>query len=343
MSMYQKCRTVINSPFSTATNQPKIPDGAVPASMGGKRHMNLQIDFKEYNTYDIIISPRVDSPIYYASTVRANNTASPPAPTAEPANQGYPNFGDNHPLATCWQQQTSSNAIQINNAEISAYRIVSQGTRITLTNSTDDNDGWFEAFRFAPQRGSAHYETELNGTDGQPVKPVTRITTSMFGNRTANATTEFKDFNLASKSNYVTGKLRNLHRYVWTNRPQVKDVELQTLPTQINCGVTTVNDLDQNHGEVALQDNQYDCIWIRVHGRGLDPAAAGGCCLPTRLMIHCVQNIETVFGEQNLLHSFMTKSPTSGSRSRTYSLPYKPYGYRRYRTTKKRKTTKKKK
>lgn len=328
MSMYSKCKSVISNPFSTATNQPKIPDGRAPASMGGKRNLMTTINFDQYDTWDIIISPRFDTPIYYATETRATNAATPVI-------DGIGTFMDNHPFTTSYvSTDSTTQAKQNTSSEISKIRLVSQGTKITLTNSTDDNDGYFEAFRFAPGKSSQTYLCQAaTGTAGEPYLQQTKVATDMFDNNVRPAVEDGSPFvmNLASKGNYVTGKLRNLHRYTWVNKPQVKDVDFKDLPTNLNVGAAPTATSITSAAAVAWQDWDYDVIWIRVHGRGIPTAQQGGCCLPTKLMVHCTQNIECVFGEQNLMHSFMTKSPVSGGYRRAgSSLPYMPM--RRYYT-----------
>jgi len=349
MSMYSKCKAVIANPFSTATNQPKIPDGKAPASMGGKRNLVTQIDFDENDTFDIILSPRFDSPLYYAS---ARQAASTPTPVKA---GGATGFVDNHPFAKAFKEtDTAGEILQDPAAEISKIRLVSQGCKLTLTNSTDDNDGWFEAFRFSPSADNSTYITNESQIGTDTWNPgATPKADSLFGNKdVANAIDANRDFsmNLSSKSNYVTGKLRNLHRYTWVNKPTTKDVEFKNLATRLLTGIP-VNDTDhtRSYANLAFQDWDYDVIWIRVHGRGIPAVQQGGCCLPTRIMVHIAQNIECVFGEQNTLHTFMTKSPVSGGYRRAgSSLPYMPMRryyapmrrYARRTYTRKRATTK---
>nr|UOF82350.1 capsid protein [Cressdnaviricota sp.] len=323
MSTFAKCKAVVANPFSNATSQPKIPDGAVPASMGAKRHLTHVINFNTENTIDIIISPRYDSPLWYSSSTRKAG--------GDPIVGGAGDFEDNHPFAKCWASDGAADKIvQLPTAEISKIRMVSQGCKLTLVNSTDDNDGWFEAFRFQPnwEQTRTYATLDASATAGTAYTPKATVTNSMFGNRPVpTATTEF-NMNLASKANYVTGKLRNLHRYTWLNKPSTKDVEFKNLGTDLRTGTAPGSTRD-NYTGTQFIDPDYDVIWIRCHGRGIPQDAQGGCCLPTSIMAHICQNIECVFGEQNTLHSYMTKSPLQTGWKRTGSLPYmslrKPY------------------
>lgn len=323
MSTYSAYRKVISNPFSTATNQPKIPDGLVPASMGAKRNLVGELDFEQWGVWDIIISPRYDTPIFVSTAAGKGPTAATTGPPATPAAPGGPvmfhsyTMNDNHPINSAYDGVDPVKITTNESSEISKIRLVSQGTKITLTNSTDDNDGWFESFRFTPHKDQNTYATGL-GVAGQKYSMLATPGAEMFGNRDITTANTF-NMNLASKSNYTTGKLRNLHRYTWVNKPCVKDVEFKDLPSSmaVSTGIAQVAQ-DNTWASLAFQDWDYDVIWIRVHGRGIDPAlAAGGCCLPTKLMFHLVQNIECVFGEQNLLHSYMTKSHSVYNQSRT--------------------------
>lgn len=334
---YAACKKVVSNPFSTATNQPKIPDGRVPLSLGSKRNLVTTINFQTANTVDIIISPRFDSPIYFASAERSTTT-----PT-DPLVEGAPNFNDNHPFAKAWTSVTDTEIKQVGAGELSKIRLVSQGTKVTLTNSTDDNDGYFEAFRFSPQKdGSTWIMKNADATPGTPYQPQAFVEATMFGNKAETSTEEFI-MNLSSKSSYVTGKLRDLHRYVWTNKPTEKNITFTDLPLHLSVGAQLEGETTAYAAPITFQDWQYDVIWIRVHGRGVDTAAnGGGCCLPTRLMIHLVQNAEFVCGEENTLHSYMTKSAiTKGYKYANMSSPYMRLRSGTYKKSYKRKSYKK--
>jgi len=330
MDSYSKLRAVVKNPFSTATVQPKIPDGKANASMGARRNLVGELDFKEWGVWDILLSPRYDSPIYAASA--GVTLAAPGAATGTIAKQEKYDFDDNHPFNSAWKSINVDSIIAEEGSEISKIRVVSQGTRITLTNSTDDNDGWFEVFRFHPQKDSTQYVTdEANATTGTTYKPAAVVSPDLFNNRDTNSASTF-NMNLASKGNYTTGKLRNLHRYTWVHKPCSNEVEFKDLPQFLGVGEAAALDpaaykQDNTHANTAFQDWDYDVIWIRVHGRGIEAAQTGGCCLPTKLMFHTVQNVECIYGERNTLHSYMTKSlnPYTGRNTRSMSKYKKQY------------------
>lgn len=332
-----KYRQVVANPFSNATNQPKLPDGKAVSSMGEHRNLVASFSFGEHNDYDIIISPRFETPIFVASV--ADDPAGGGALVKAPLS-----FNDSSSLINCWNCQTAPAAgtpqqiSMINSLEVSKWRMVSQGCRITLTNSTDDNDGWFEAFRFSPNRTSGEYLTSFEpaaAAVGDSVKIKTSVYDDMFGNRDTGGNTAEFQYNMASRTNYMTGKLRNIHKYTWINKPSVNDIEFKELTS-----ITLTNPDDKppgaepsTYGAYAFQDWDYDVIWIRVHGRGMPATANGpnpganvgdGCCRPTNLMFHLAQNNEIIYGEQNVLHNYMTRAPMYKS----ISLPAMRYGGR---------------
>lgn len=318
---------------SNASTQPKIKDGAVNASMGTRRNLVTELDFGKEKVVDIFISPRFDCPL---EALGSTND------TSIQLIKQYP-FQDNHPFAKAYKRAGSNTEISCDSsAEISKIRLVAQETKITVTNATDDNDGWFEAVRLTPQKDSLSYGTRAQGgNQGDPYDYIATCRSDCFGNRDYTAGTEWEP-NLSAKGSYVTGKLRNLHRYIWANKRVTRACEFKDLPIRLTCGTTaqdqSVDTTTNITSNVAFQDWDYDVIWIRVHGRPAPASTtAGSCCHATNLMIHLIQGVECVFGEQNMLHSYMTNNftPYAGYESNVLA------NYSRRKKTYKRKSKRK--
>lgn len=294
------------SVHSNASIQPKIKDGAVIASTGTKRNLVAEIDFGEEKTVDIFISPRFDCPL---EALGATNDTSKQLIKQVP-------FQDNHPFAKAYKVGPNATEIEAStDSEISKIRLVAQETKITVTNATDDNDGWFEAVRFTPQKDALTYFTNAqSGNQGAPYTYNATCRNTCFGNRDYTLGTEWAP-NMSSKGGYVTGKLRNLHRYIWANKRVTRECEFKDLPTKLYCGTPAsdgTHDTTTNvSANIAFHDWDYDVIWIRIHGRPAPAGTtAGSCCHATNLMVHLIQGVECVFGEQNMLHSYMTNNFT---------------------------------
>lgn len=296
-----KCAAVVKNPFSTATAMPKIPDGKVPASLGLRRNLVTSVPFGEDSVYEMILCPHLSSPIYIGTQVNDGTNLVPKV-------RVNPKFGDG-PIGEYTVQTGAATAKMDVDKEVSKWRLVSQGLKITLVNSNDDNDGWFEAFRFTPNYNAENWEYEGTPTAAAAL-PNVILKGTQFGLR-RNPNT----YSIADQGNYVTGKLRNIHRYTWTNRKVEKDVdfkELSDLPTLSTGDMTDIR--------TQLLDKDFDCIFLRIHGRGVPSGTATNCCRPTELMVHVAQNLEYIAGERNSLHKYMTKSPGGYSR-RIYSSP----------------------
>lgn len=320
MTERSKCAAVVKNPFSTATAMPKIPDGMASASLGLRRNLVTSLDFGEDSVYEMILMPHLTTPLYMGT--QANNIDE-----SGPKVRDDPAFGTNAKICT-WTATSATAAKQDPLNEVSKWRLVSQGLKITLVNSNDDNDGWFEAFRFTPSYGAAEFGTTEALVANQPV-PQIKLAPKQFGNRISGD----NDWSAADQGNYVTGKLRNIHRYTWTNRKVNKDVDFTAL-----TAAPTIDSGDRDDLRCQLVDTNYDCIYIRIHGRGIPAGASTQCCRPTNLMVHVAQNVEYIAGEQNNLHKYMTKSP-GGITRRIYSSPYMyGRGYAPKRTMTRRRT-----
>lgn len=285
-------RSVLYNPFSSATAQPKIPDGKCYASLGTKRNLVATSDFKTGESFrEYVLMPNLIAPLVElgpeATATAITEYVTPFAKRIISLNRAA-NIGGKTALS------------QLNSKEVTKFRVVSQGLKMTLVNSTDDNDGWFEAFRFKPD-----YVTETKfdeaGITALPVGADIPDTMSypslkagqIFGLMAAGGQ---RKFNMAEKGNYVTGKLRNIHRYTWQNKRVSTDKDFMDIPT----GGTL--------SPANLFDNEFDTIIIRVHGMET-----------SKLMLHVTQNVEYICSESHDLHNFMTKSPNY----RTYSAPYR--------------------
>ena len=136
---------------------------------------------------------------------------------------------------------------------------------------------------------------------------------TLFGNKSLTAAAPF-DFSMVSKNDYHTDKIQNIHRYTWINKPTCKEVKFKQLGKFQQVGTATLPFDAPNTASISFQDWDYDVIWIRIHGKAQPKSVPDSCCKPTNILIHIVQNVECIFGEQNKLHSLMT----GGNRQNLY-------------------------
>nr|QTE03400.1 MAG: capsid protein [Nandayus nenday CRESS-DNA-virus sp.] len=255
-SHFSACSAVYHNPFSTATTNPKIPDGKTYASTGLRLQAVTEISNDATGPIDILLFPGLGNGVVIDSsdTAISGNTRSMP-------------YNDHGRFSDSPYTQTS--------AAIHKWRIVSQALKITLINNSDENDGWFEAIRIQGSDDSGFGPAEIDGEEG-----------NFIGASTAGTLPALSSTNLVEHPTYCTGKLRDIHKYLFHLMPQGNDHDFNIIPR-----ATTLEFAGPN-----LDNENYDMVFIRVHGRA-------GSASPTRLMLHVVSNQEVVYDEG----TFMTR------------------------------------
>lgn len=258
-SHFSSCLAVYNNPFSTATTNPKIPDGKVYASTGIRLQAVEEVQNDASENMDILLFPGLSNGLIVSSTNKGT-------PAGDPYSIPYRDHG---------RTQAGPSYAQVS-APIHKWRLVSQALKITLVNNSDENDGWFEAIRIQGSSDSGFASTIRSGE-----------TTAIIGAGGAPVLPAITSTNLVEHPTYVTGKLRDIHRYMFHLMPQGNDHEFQIIPRE------PANATEFVHSQ--LDNESFDMVFIRIHGR---TGAA-----PTRLMVHVVSNQEVVYDES----SFMTR------------------------------------
>jgi len=261
-SHFSSCLAVYNNPFSTATTNPKIPDGKVYSSAGVRLQAVQELVNDSSESMDILLFPGLSNGLIVSST-------SSGTPAGDPYSIPYRDHG--RISATAGQYGQVS-------APIHKWRLVSQALKVTLVNNSDENDGWFEAIR-------------IQGSDDSGFGASTRAgespSTGFIGAGGASTMPANTSTNLVEHPTYVTGKLRDIHRYMFHLMPQGNDHEFNIIPREPASSLEFVKS--------QLDNESFDMVFIRVHGR------TGSA--PTRLMLHVVSNQEVVYDEA----SFMTR------------------------------------
>jgi len=220
---------VYRSPFSTATTNPKIPDGKAYHSSGIRLQAVKEWVNNTATTMDFLVFPGLNNGLIMANASPANGRY-----------MSYPSHG----------QFTLAGAVasQVNEGLIDKWRIVSQALRITLINNSDENDGWWEAVRVQVGISSNFLLDDtaqgvIVGTSSPATSlPGVDITRQMVENPT-----------------YVSGKLRDIHRHLFQLAPQGSDHDfIEMSPSHPNEGFGASD---------TIIDKNYDAIYIRIHGR----------------------------------------------------------------------------
>lgn len=262
---------VYHNAFSTASTGAKIPDGKSYHSTGLRLQAVKEFTANTNGTMDFLIFPGINNGMIAAGV------------TDNDASWGMPYSSH------CVIDPEGDNYVQADETRILRWRIVSQACKFTLTNNSDENDGWWEAIRIQTHGGTGEgFKLVLHGDGRTVIGPATTgqipgITLGSFPN-------------LVEHPTYVTGKLRDIHREIFDLMPMGADHDFQRL----DQGVFSATEITSNF----CDSENYDAIFVRIHGRG-------GTGTPTRVMAHMVSNQEVLYDENTSLARYHTESPSA--------------------------------
>lgn len=229
-------------PFNGAISQPKIMDGSVTRSSGLKFREtgNLTLDAAGLDNW-IVMFPGL------SNGFSAFNAANPTLKIGA----AYPSHLGN-----------TTDRLNVRKA-----RLVSQGMRLSILNSSDDNEGYWEAIRLPIEGLSLVDATAPEGED-------MRLIASGAWSQLANYNT------------FQTGRLRDLHRFMFKLNSVAPDHEFIDIP----AGVPAVKD---------CQDKEFDMVIIRLVGR-IDAVT------PTTLQYDFMANHEVVYKDNTVMARLAT-------------------------------------
>jgi len=155
-------------------------------------------------------------------------------------------------------------------ANISRLRLVSAGLQLSLLNSSDENEGYWEAVRIPIQ--------------------IADIFQDPFGDYASVPNIAFGINDMANHHTFQTGKLRDIHRFQFKLNSTSPFHPFKTVPVVADEGVSTF-------------DDAFDMVVIKVVGR-VDAVT------PSTLKYDVVSNQEVVYTENTSLSRLMTKNMT---------------------------------
>ena len=313
--------SVYVNPWSTATTNPKVPDGKCRLSTG-LRLQNVHEYLNDNNgPMEFIIFPGCACGL--SANSRTVDNSMPPGSISAVGSEGDLLY-ENHGTFTPSKNGNFEVFVQERSAAIAKWRLVSQAVRFTLINNADENDGWFEAIRFtvtsdygkliAKRTAATGGVGYVAPTDGQ-ANP---------GNGPGHDSIFDNIGNLVEHPSYISGKLRDIHRYQFQLRPidtdhDFRDVHRQYVihenailgdddPDPLSTAGYTQDDFSHEAREMkdGLVDQSYDLIFIRCHGR----AAATGVN-PTRIMAHVVSNQEIMYEQGSAFSRYHSETDAS--------------------------------
>ena len=257
MSLQAYTKSLLD-PFDKGMSQPKLLDGKVSRSSGIRLRATGEITCNGAGSTYIALIPGMSNVLCW----RVDNDPLVPEITPTPF-QGHL---DSEP----------------DRSNVKATRSVGTALRLSLVNSADQNEGYWEAARI-PTCALDFMFTKTADGDPLAVPPTAdQFNTAVYMSLGA--------LDLSNYATYLTGKLRDIHRYQF---------KLNAIDNDINfsrCVTPETPVVDQFVSE------QWDTIIIKIHGR----VEVGA---PSMIMYDCISAQEVIYKENTALARLMTTSP----------------------------------
>jgi len=240
MSLQTYTKSLLD-PFDKGLSQPKLLDGKVARSSGIRLRATGEITCNSTGSTYIALIPGLSNVLCWRTV------ADPLVPEETPTSfQGH--------LDTVNDR-----------ANVKGVRTVGVALRLSLVNSADQNEGYWEAARIPTSAIDFH------------VSPTGTQVSMTLG-----------DLDLSNYQTYLTGKLRDIHRYQF---------KLNAIDNDINFSKPS-----EPPSVTQLVSEQWDTIIIKVHGR----VEIGA---PSMIMYDCISCQEVIYKENTALARLMTTSP----------------------------------
>jgi hypothetical protein len=264
----------LKNPFSTRTIHPKVPDG--------KTHISSGQRLQAVKTIPAAVGPFVHEILLFPG-LNNSVTALASGANTTPATATNVDFGTTHaPLIT--GGGGAGTARQSDQSQlICSWRTVSCGLRLNLVNNADSNEGWFEACRVNlcdPTKFTVVEPVQTQNSD-----PVYVAASALSAAQLAEVA-PFNTQNMAISPTFISGKLRDIHKYSFTLNPNTNDRPFRPMPA-------FGSDIPMS----SLVDTSMDAVLIRIHGSA-----------STQLMAHVVHNQEIIYDENTALYRASTRA-----------------------------------
>lgn len=307
---------VYHDPFSTATTQPKIPDGKAIESLGLSTQAVVEL------TTDNVTTSNRQTPVgemhlmlfpgYNCCLAVAGDTTGAiynPNPLGRAVRQNIVELSGAGNLYLDGVTQEAGGPVRLTNYYHN-WRAVSTGLVLTLLNPAEENDGWWEACRVTEKFRSEDWKilspNGVNSTAKKCCAPCDLLR-------------DYIPRNIVNERSYCTGALRNIHQHRFVLQPKTDDHDMCPQVEAWTFEGKEIHEIDAGQLSFAddrgrlkqfidmVNDDSYDMIYIRIHGR-VDPAT------PTRLHANMVHNQEVVYSSERTESRYQTKGEDIGSK-----------------------------
>lgn len=256
MSLQTYTKSLLD-PFDKGMSQPKLLDGKVSRSSGIRLRATGEITCNGAGSTYIALIPGASNVLCW----RVDNDANIPEVTPVPFAGHLDTVADR--------------------GNVKGVRTVGTALRLSLVNSADQNEGYWEAARIPTNALDFTFtETDPGDPVGPPIVPATNNSAVYMS---------LGDLDLSNYQTYLTGKLRDIHKYQFKLNAIDNDIDfarLQTEPPSVDNFIS----------------EQWDTVIIKVHGR----VEIGA---PSMLMYDCISAQEVIYKENTALARLMTTSP----------------------------------
>jgi len=308
---------VYHNPFSKATKQPKIPDGKMTESLGFQTQAVGELICTNGGTtptgvgdMDIMLFAGQNCGLLAQGDIKGSyidHNVSGQIKNAAQCRKRIVGFEGSNDI-----NFTSVNAnggkTQFED-EYAYWRLVSQGLRLNLLNSVEEDDGWWEAVRVKEPLNTNDWALMTRGSVDDRTQGA-MVPAGLIGYCAQ------QDF--VNQNSYTTGLLRDLHKHTFSLNPimdhhdfqqQMEDIVLlgDDCDSETSGNAGRMLTFKQGGGSAQRLINQtvdasYDMIYIRIHGRQSGSS--------TRLHYNVTSNQEVVFPSIGRESRFHTNSGT---------------------------------
>lgn len=256
MSLQTYTKSLLD-PFDKAISQPKLLDGKVPRSSGIRLRATGEITCNGAGSTYLALIPGASNVICW----RSDNDPLVPEVTPTPFQGHLDSLNDRE--------------------NIKGVRTVGTALRLSLVNSADQNEGYWEAARIPTSSLDFSFTKTVTGDPNAIPPTVDEFNSAVYMSLGA--------LDLSNYQTYITGKLRDIHRYQF---------KLNAIDNDINFSriLSEPPEVDQFVSE------QWDTIIIKIHGR----VEIGA---PSMIMYDCISCQEVIYKENTALARLMTTSP----------------------------------
>lgn len=292
---------VIARPFSSATSQPKIPDGKMATSLSRRQQKVFELTNEEDGDDKVYI-------LMYASEGVACTVFGAGVPSQY---QGFVN-------QTSQRQMADPNADGVsflnNESGVAQWRTVSQGLKLKLINNNEENDGYWEAIRIPlEKRTTAMSLVSLSGETTGTTPHYTRALGLFFdlGYKT------YLDNHLGAmveSPGYESGLLRDIDKKEFVLQHSGDSSELQTNTASIGMLAQDYTDSafkyelssspTSRQVENEMLDDSMDMVLIKLTCRPNDSNTES--FRGSRFLCNAIKNVEFAHSLQSDNKAFET-------------------------------------